>query len=135
MMNKTTKLIICINERIDAESFEGEIISLIANGVQNEIGSKIEFESISIMDDDGTKQDVKISGALARIRDNVVQEIFLTHLQYKKEELEQMVLLLMRKIISSMPPLKISEEINLLILLGKDTPAIKNVKFKTTVCK
>lgn len=133
MTNNTTKFIICNNERIDAESFEGEIISLIANGVQNEIGSKIEFESTPIMDDDGTKQDVKISGALAIIRDNVVQEISLTHLQYKKEELEQIVLLLMRKSIAQLPPLKIPEEIELLELLAKDQPAIKALKLEVTI--
>lgn len=132
-MNKTTKFIICNNERIDAESFEGEIISLITNGVKNEIGSKIEFESIPIIDDDGTKYDVKISGALARIRDNVVREISLTHLQYKKEELEQMVLLLMRKLITQLPPLKIPEEIELLELLAKDQLAIKALKLESTI--
>lgn len=132
-MNKTTKFIICNNERIDAESFEGEITSLIANGVQNEIGSKIEFESIPITDDDGTKYDVKISGALARIRDNVVREISLTHLQYKKEELEKMVLLLMRKSFAQLPQLKIPEEIELIELLAKDQPEIKSLKLEVSI--
>lgn len=132
-MDKKTKFIICNNAIIDAESFEGEIISLIANGVQNEVGRIIEFEAIPILNDCGTKIDVKLRGSLARIRDNVVRQISLTHLQYKKEELEQMVLLLMRKSIAQLPPLKIPEEIDLLELLAKDQPAIKSIKLEVTI--
>lgn len=130
-----TKFIICDNEIIEADSLEGKIIQLIVNGVQNEDGSRIEFESVPILNDDGPRFEIKINGSLARIRNNIVQELSINYWQYTKEELEQLVLLLMRKSITAMPPLKLPEEFELLELLAKDTPPIKSIQVKTTVYK